>query len=71
MGEPVVFAFLTLAALGLLLVLGGAVKQRRGLWASGGALWLALIGAWVIGPIGLMLGLPLLLLAIWPARRRP
>lgn len=71
MGEPVVFWFLALAALGLLLVLAGAVKRRRGLWASGGALWLALIGAWVIGPIGLCLGLPLLLLAIWPARRRP
>lgn len=70
MGEPVVFAFLALAALGLLLVLAGAVKRRRGLWASGGALWLALIGAWVIGPIGLLLGSPLLLLAIWPARRR-
>ena len=71
MGEPVVFAFLALAVLGLLLVLAGAVKRRRGLWTSGGALWLVLIGAWVIGPIGVLLGLPLLLLAIWPGRRRP
>lgn len=39
MGEPVVFGFLTLAALGLLLLIAGAITRRRGLWASGGALW--------------------------------
>jgi hypothetical protein len=69
MGEPVVFGFLALAALGLLLLIAGAITRRRGLWASGAALWLALIGAWMIGPIGLALGLPLLVLAVWPQRR--
>jgi hypothetical protein len=68
MGEPVVFGFLTLAALGLLLLIAGAITRRRGLRASGGALWLALVGAWVIGPIGLTLGLPLLVLAVWSRR---
>lgn len=67
MGEAVVFGFLALAALGPLIA--GAITRRRGLWASGGALWLALVGAWVIGPVGLWLGLPLLVLAVWPRRR--
>lgn len=67
MGDAVVFGFLAMAALGPLIA--GAITRRRGLWASGGALWLALIGAWVIGPIGLALGLPLLVLAVWPRRR--
>lgn len=68
MGEPVVYGFLTLAAVGLLLLIAGAITRRRGLWACGAALWLALVGAWVIGPIGLLLGLPLLVLAAWPKR---
>lgn len=69
MGDAVVFGFLTLAAVGLLLLIAGAITGRRGLWASGGAMWLALVGAWVLGPVGLALGLPLLLLAVWPRRR--
>lgn len=69
MGEPVVFGFLALAALGLLLLIAGAITRRRGLWASGSTLGLALVGAWVLAPIGLVLALPLLGWALWPRRR--
>jgi hypothetical protein len=66
-GDVTVAAFGVMASLGLVLVGIGAVRRARLPLVVGGGLLLALAGAWVIGLLGVALGL--VALAFWRRRR--
>ena len=67
MGDVTVAAFVALTLVGCGLVTWGALRRTRVALAAGGALLLALVGAWVLGLPGAALGL----LALAFVRRRP
>lgn len=56
MGEPVLTAFGTLALIGAVLILVGAFKHCRTPKLWGFSLLSAGAGAWMLGPLGLALG---------------
>ncbi len=57
MGEPVVVGFAVLAVVGIALVLVGAVRRAVNLMVVGSAILLAIAGAWMLGPVGALVGL--------------
>ena len=57
MGDVTLLAFGLLALVGLLLVGFGTTRRSRLLLVLGGALLLALVGAWIVGPPAAAIGL--------------
>jgi hypothetical protein len=56
MGDLTLLGFGILVIVGIALVVVGAPRRSRPMWVPGAALHVAIAGAWVIGPIGLLLG---------------
>ena len=57
MGHVTLLTFGLLAVVGLLLVGVGTIRRSRLLLVFGGALLLALVGAWIVGPPAAAIGL--------------
>ena len=55
MGEQVLAAYGIAALLGVILIVAGALRKSRLTFLAGVAMLLALVGAWVVGPVGVVL----------------
>ena len=55
MGEQVLAAYGIAALLGVILIVTGALRKNRLSFLAGVAMLLALVGAWVVGPVGVVL----------------